>query len=147
MPVTIFVILLWRFEDSTITTSKVAVIILFIYLFICWCFICSCLGIQITITQGPNNITAYVGESVTLQCHYTGTDNQPKWRIGGVTYTSTNLPAGYRLTREGLHIPSVWAELNNTLYVCFFTAFVAQKGTFENIESNPAIVIVRIRCK
>ena len=109
--------------------------------------ICSCLGIQITITQGPSNITAYVGESVTLQCHYSGTVNQPKWRIGGVAYTSANLPAGYRPTSEGLHIPSVWAQLNNTLHVCFFTVFVAAKGRFENIESNPAIITVKIGCK
>ena len=106
-----------------------------------FCFI----GIQIT--QGPSNITAYVGESVTLQCLYTGTFSQPKWRIGGTTYTSSNPPAGYEYTDEGLHIPSVWEQLNNTVHVCFFTAFVAKRGRIENIESQPAIITIMTRSK
>ena len=110
-------------------------------------FFCSNLGIQINITQGPSNITAYVGDSVTLLCHYTGTVDQPKWRIGGTAYRSSDPPAGYEPTTGGLHIPSVWVQLNNTVHVCFFTVFVASKERLEDIESQPAVITVRKRRK
>ena len=103
-------------------------------------------GIEITITRGPQNITAFVGDSVTLPCQYTGTNNQPQWRIGQTAYSSSNLPAGYEFTNGGLHIPSVGAWLNNTIFICFFTVHVGG-GKFDNINSIPAIITVKIRCK
>ena len=100
------------------------------------------LFVGIEITEGPRNITAYVGDSVTLPCKYTGTLAQPKWRIGQASYASSNLPAGYEYTNEGLHIPSVWVLLNNTVFVCFFTVHVGG-GRVTNIESQPASITVR----
>ena len=106
---------------------------------------CSSLG-HIEIAQSPSNITAYVGESVTLQCLYTGTAIQPNWRIGGVTYTSSNLPAGFEYTNQGLHIPSVWGQLNNTAVTCLFTVYIGGRRP-SNIESKTAFITVRIRGK
>ena len=103
-----------------------------------------CIGIKIT--QGPSNVTAYVGDSVTLPCIYTGTTDQPYWRIGRIIHSPSNLPAGYEYTNEGLYISSVWAQLNNTVHICFFTIHIGE-GMFTNIESQPAFITVRIRCK
>ena len=100
------------------------------------------LFVGIEITKGPRNITAYVDDSVTLPCKYTGTLAQPKWRIGQATYAPSNLPAGYEYTNEGLHIPSVWELLNDTAFVCFFTVHVGG-GRLANIESQPASITVR----
>ena len=103
-----------------------------------------CFSGYIEITQGPSNVTAYVGDSITLPCHYTGTDNQPKWRIGGVTRTSADLPAGYQYINEGLQIPSIWAQLNQTDFICFFTIYVEGEG-FREIQSDVAFITVKIR--
>ena len=89
---------------------------------------------------------ACVGDSVTLPCQYTGTDDKPQWRIAGFPHSSSSLPAGYVYTNEGLHIPSVWVQLNNTVFTCFFTVHVG-RGVLEDIESQPAIITVRIRRK
>ena len=100
----------------------------------------------IVITEGPGNITAYVGDSVTLPCLYTGTLDQPKWRVGTVVFLSSDPPAGYEYTNEGLRILSVWPLLNNTQFVCFFTEFIGEEG-FKNTESHPGFITVKIRCK
>lgn len=77
---------------------------------------------------------------------YTGTADKPYWRIGGIAHPSSYLPDGYEYTNEGLYIPSVWALLNNTAHTCFFTIYIGG-GMFANIESQPAYIIVKIRCK
>ena len=59
-------------------------------------------------------------------------------------YTSSNLPAGYEYTDKGLHIPSVWEQLDRTDFICFFTTYVRGKG-LSNIESKRAVITVKIR--
>lgn len=80
------------------------------------------------------------GEEVTFRCNFIGTPDLPLWNIGGMIYSSSDLPAGFQYTAEGLHIPAVWESLNNTRFICFFTVY--DGGHLSRVNSSPAYLVV-----
>ena len=95
---------------------------------------------NIQITIGPQNTTAFEGDSVLFGCIYTGTSSSPYWKIAGTTYSTNLLPRGYTSTADGIFIASVETAMNNTQYICFFTVYVG--GQFVNLESLPAYLLI-----
>ena len=84
---------------------------------------------------------AMLGDTVTFSCEYTGTNDLPNWRIGGIDYSVADLPPGHRYTFGGLQVQRIKASLNNTEYRCFFVTYSG--GQFHRIESLPAYLVIR----
>ena len=92
--------------------------------------------------MGPENATASVGESVCFSCSYSGTEDNPYWRIAGHEYSTNQLPPGYIPITNGICITCVRASMNNTDHLCFFTIYVGG-GNFLLIESSQAYFTVQ----
>ena len=92
------------------------------------------------ILENPSNATVAAGEEVTFRCSFSGTIDLPLWNIGGTIYSSSDLPAGFQYTEEGLHIPAVWESLNHTRFICFFIIY--DGGHLSRVNSSPAYLVV-----
>ena len=97
---------------------------------------------NITIVNGPENVTAVVGSTVTFQCDYEGTTDLPRWRINGTSYRVTNLPAYHQFIQHTLQVQLVTTAMNNTKYVCFFYDYDFSAGQDKTIESRPGFLFV-----
>ena len=107
----------------------------------------------IQIIQGPQDVVASFGDTVTISCEYTGTRDLPNWRIGGIDYSAVDLPPGHQYislppghqyTRGGLkvNLQDVQPLRNNTKYSCYFYEFLNSCGDFSRIESSPGDLII-----
>lgn len=74
--------------------------------------------LEITIVNGPANVTVKEGDSASFPCLVTGTTGVPFWYIDDSVYTIRNLPSRHYYLNWTLTIMDVQLSDNGTEYRC-----------------------------
>ena len=94
---------------------------------------------DVLITEGPGNVTRYIGQSVTFCCSYVGSRDLPLWKINRTLYVPSDLPYGHRFTVDGLQV-KVRGQLNHTEYRCAVSVYTQKR--FIKVLSPPGFLTV-----
>ena len=79
---------------------------------------------EITIIEGPQNVTVTEGHLALFNCTYNGTDDLPLWYISGASYLiqggSQGLPERHTYSKQSMAVHNVQASDNGRTYSCGF---------------------------
>lgn len=93
----------------------------------------------IVITQEPQDLTVYEGESVSFSCLYYGTNEHPIWYINGLSYPIQGLwlglPERHIYFNQTMTVRDVDSSNNGTTYRCSFYSVTSQTATLTVIPA------------
>ena len=83
------------------------------------CSIYHCAGnCAVEFTSEPQDVTAFVGDSVQFPCMYSGTFDVPFWYIGGTGYSINRLPPRHSYRNRILTVAEVRLGDTQKTYQC-----------------------------
>jgi len=91
---------------------------------------------SVSIDTGPADTNAKVGDIVSCDCRYAGTEDLPLWRINGVIHPPSALPPGYMANRTGLYFQA-FQDLHMSTCQCLFTVY---NDTVQNIQLVESVI-------
>lgn len=87
---------------------------------------------------GPVDITRKIGEDdVVIICPAYG-PGAPIWRINGLTYGASSLPASFEAVYENLLILSIEPDMNNYTFQCF----IVDSNSLNVVESSVGVLTI-----